>query len=111
MIKINNKLISKEHKKAVTSFQKMLGLMFKTKVKKPLLFIFKKEDIVSLHMLFVFTPIDVIFMNKNKIIVELKQHFLPFTFYVPKHDSQYILETKPGTIKGFNIEVGQKVSF
>ncbi|MBI2545676.1 DUF192 domain-containing protein [Candidatus Woesearchaeota archaeon] len=85
-----------------------IGLMFTPKP-KPLLFIFKKEAIYPLHMWFVFFPIDVVFMDKAKRVVELKEDFRSFTLYSPKHKAQYILELPRGSIKRFRIKKGAKL--
>jgi hypothetical protein len=66
------------------------GLMFSKK--KNLVFVFNDEKRRSLHMFFVFFPIDVLFLDKNKRIVEIKRDFKPFTFYYPKEKSKYIVE-------------------
>ena len=89
---------------------KSLGLMFALKP-KPLIFIFKKEKIIPLHMLFVFYPIDVLFLNKNKVVVEIKENLKPFSFYTPKNKSQYIIELPQGTIKKTKMALGNKIQF
>ncbi len=89
---------------------KSLGLMFKLKP-KPLIFIFKKEKIIPLHMLFVFYPIDVLFLNKNKVVVEMKEHLRPFSYYSPKNKAQYIIELPKGTIKKTKTALGNKIQF
>lgn len=89
---------------------KSLGLMFKLKP-KPLIFIFKKEKIIPLHMLFVFYPIDVLFLNKNKIVAEIKEDFKPFSFYTPKNKAQYILELPQGAIRKTKTALGNKIQF
>lgn len=60
--------------------------------KKTIVLEFKKEKIIPLHMLFVFYPIDILFLNKNKEIVEIKQNLKPFAFYTPKNKAKYIVE-------------------
>jgi len=62
-------------------------------------------------MFFVFYPIDVIFLDKNKIIVEIKENFKPFTFYTPKNKAKYIIELKNNTIKETNTKIGDIISF
>lgn len=89
---------------------KSLGLMFALKP-KALIFIFKKEKIIPLHMLFVFFPIDVLFLDKNKEIVEIKKSLRPFTFYTPKSKALYIIELPEGTVKGTKTGVGDKIKF
>lgn len=81
-------------------FSRMKGLMFSKKlVDRCLLFIFPREQIISLHMLFVFYPIDVAFINEKNEIVDLKQNFRPFTFYTSKKPAKYVLEMPLGSIK------------
>jgi uncharacterized membrane protein (UPF0127 family) len=63
-------LIAKNAKVCKSIFSKTFGLMFSKK--KLLIFIFNKEKIIPLHMFFVFYPIEVSFLNKNKIVVEIK---------------------------------------
>ncbi len=70
--------------------------------KKPdfgLVFIFKKEARADLHMLFVFFPIVVLFLDKNKKVVDIKKDFKPFSYYAPKAKAQYVVELPVGTLK------------
>ena len=60
--------------------------------RKNLVFVFDKEVKESLHMFFVFYPIDVLFLDKDKRVVEIKRNFKPFKFYFPKNKAQYIIE-------------------
>ena len=39
-------------------------------------------------MFFVFFPIDVLFLDKNKKVVELKENFKPFSIYFPKNKAK-----------------------
>ena len=104
----NNKPIAKA--KLLTSvWQHAIGLMFSKQ--KNLIFKFKKEKIHSLHMFFVFYPIDVVFLNKDKEIVELKQNFMPFTFYKAKNKAMYVLELKKGTISHIGLRVRNLLEF
>lgn len=103
-------LIAKNAKVCKNIFSKSLGLMFSRKL-KPLIFIFKKEKIIPLHMFFVFYPIDILFLNKNKIIVEIKENFMPFTFYAPKNKAKYIIELPKNAIKSSKTEIRDKIWF
>ena len=90
-------------------FSKVIGLMLSKP--KSLIFIFEKEKIIPLHMLFVFYSIDVLFLDKNKKIVELKENFRPFGFYTPKNKAKYVIELPSGTIKSSGTKLGDKISF
>ena len=102
-------LLAKNAKICESIFSKSLGLIFSRK--KSLIFIFKEEKIIPLHMFFVFYPIDVLFLNKNKIIIEIKENFRPFAFYTPKNKAKYIIELPQNTIKKTKTHVGDKIKF
>ena len=92
-------------------FSKFTGLMFSKKRNKALIFKFNKEKNISLHMLFVFYPIDVLFLDKNKIIVDIKENFKPFTFYKSRKKAMYAIELPNGIIKKTKTETGDKIKF
>ena len=93
------------------NFSKFIGLMFSRRQDKALIFKFNKEKIISLHMIFVFYPIDVLFLNKNKIVVEMKENFKPFSFYNPKNKAKYIIELPERAIKKSNTKIKDKIEF
>ena len=86
-LKINNKNIEVEEVRSIVG--KFHGLMFSKK--KNLMFIFDKEENVPLHMMFVFFPIIVLYLNNKKEIVE-KALLKPFRFYNPKHKARFVVE-------------------
>ena len=85
--------------------------MFSKKTNKALVFDFYKEKIISLHMLFVFYPIDVLFLSKDKKVVEIKQNLKPFRLYTPKNKARYVVELLLGTIKKSKTKLEDKISF
>ena len=89
-----------------TIIGKFRGLMFSKKPKNDgLLFFFKKESVVSLHMFFVFFSIDVVYVNKEKKIVEIKRKVKPFYPFILGPPAKYILELKDAR----SLEVGEKL--
>ena len=75
-----------------TKFKKFRGLMFYKK--KNLLFVLDKEEKFNagIHMLFVFYPIQVIWLDYRFKIVYIKR-MLPFiSFHIPKQKAKYIVE-------------------
>ncbi|MDD4049895.1 MAG: DUF192 domain-containing protein [Candidatus ainarchaeum sp.] len=113
MIKVNNKIIIKK-KKIISPLKQGLGLMFFPRRKFDFGLIFKREyeSIVgsSIHMLFVFYPINVIFLDSNKKVVDIKKKLKPFTFYSPKKKAKYIIELPIETDISF-IKINDVVSF
>lgn len=87
---------------AKTIFAKGTGLMGrKLKEKEALIFPMKKKRKLSLHMLFVFTPIDVLFCTKKNngeyLIEEKKEHFKPFTTYKARKAADTFIELPNGS--------------
>ena len=68
------------------------GLMFHRKIyDEAHVFIFKRVRVVALTMWFVFFSIDVIYLDKNKRIVEIKENFKPWTNYYPKKEFNFYI--------------------
>ncbi|NQV08739.1 DUF192 domain-containing protein [Candidatus Woesearchaeota archaeon] len=96
----------------ISNLSKATGLMFRKKLKgNGLIFVFKHEKITPLHMIFVFFPIDVVFLDKNKRVVEIKERFKPFSFYNPKNKAMFILELPVNVIKNSKTEIGDQLDF
>lgn len=105
-------IIAKKAEICSSTMSKAKGLMFSGKIRdKGMVFVFGREARRDLHMLFVFYPIDVIFLNKDKRVAELKENFLPFTFYFSKKKAQYVIEVEKGKIKESRTLLGDKISF
>lgn len=90
-------------------FQKARGLMFRSQ--QDLIFIEQKEKYIPLHMFFVFYPIDVIYCNSEKKVIELKEKFLPWTFYSPQKRAMFVLELKAGTISKTETAINDYLAF
>ena len=94
------------------SLAKGIGLMFsKALYDEAFIFVFKKEKIISLHMFFVFYPIDVLFLNKDNEVVELRENVRPFSFLTPKKKAKYVIELPKDIIRKTKTEVGDVVKF
>jgi|SRR3989338_8774582 len=84
-----------------TFLKKFKGLMFSFKPRN-LLFILNKESKLnsSIHMMFVFFPIDVFWLDKDMKVIDFKLNVKPFTFgHSPKAAAKYILETPVRELK------------
>ncbi len=76
-----------------------LGLMFrKPRDGVAYVFDFHREVNVGFHMLFVFWPIDVYFLDARKRVVDAKRGFRPFAAYRPRVRFSYALETRAGLL-------------
>ena len=104
-------VISKNFISICDIFSKFIGLMFSKQQSMALIFKFRNEKIISLHMLFVFYPIDVLFLNKNKIAVDKKENFKPFAFYKSRRKAMYAIEMPNGFIKKTKTCIGDRIGF
>lgn len=110
---INNKKVIQKVKIADNSFDRMKGLMFEDEKKFDygLVMVMSKESRLesSIHMMFVFFPIEVLFLNQNKIIVD-KVTLNPFHLnHTPKKAAKYVIELPKGTTK--SAKLGDKVTW
>jgi len=108
-IQFKNKIIEVEI--ADNFWKRMMGLSFSKK--KNMFFPLPYEDKWSLWMFGVRHPIKMIFIDKNKIVIDIKEgeplSLYPKTWktYKPKKPCKYILET-PFNLK---IKIGDKLNF
>ncbi len=113
-------IINKTRKRIIASkktslrnvFLKSKGLMFSKKIKDSgLIFVFDRPRKSSMHMFFVFFPIDVLFLDSKKRVVEIKENFRPFAIYYPKKEFSYVVELPDGMVKKSSTKVGDLVGF
>ncbi len=87
---------------------KVKGLMFTKPLKhgEAIILEASEEGILetTLHMLFVFYPIDILWLDSNKKIVDIKRRVLPFRpWIVPKNPAKFVIELKSGSTKPLKI--------
>ena len=114
-VSIYNKNITFKVEVAKTVEERRNGLMYRKKLynNEGMLFIFPREKIIQLWMKNTYIPLDVIFISKNKVIVDIKKNMekLSETIVKSKVKSKYALEFNAGLINKLDIEIGDKVLF
>ncbi len=64
----------------------------------------------SVHMLFVFFPLDLVFLDKGRRVIDKKEDFRPFSLnYTPKKPAAYFIELPAG--RGKDIRIGDELSW
>jgi uncharacterized protein len=106
--KSTNKVISNKEKQCKNIFSQAIGLMFHRK--SNLTMIFNKERTISLHNFFVFYPIDVLVLDENKKVIEIKKNFKPFTFWNSSKQGKYLIELGKEESKG-KVSIGNLLKF
>lgn len=105
------KAILSKNAEACGNFSKFIGLMLSKNKKRALVFGFSREKLIALHMIFVFYPIDVLFLDKDKMVVDKKENFKPFTFCKSKKKAMYAVELPNGAIKKSRTKIGDAIEF
>ena len=108
-----NQEIIKKTKIANTSFLRFKGLMFEKKENFDYALIFEltRESKIgsSVHMMFVFFPIEIVFLNSQKIVID-KATLKPWKLnYTPKKSAKYFIELP--LKKSKTISLGDKINW
>ena len=95
-MKINNtitkRVIAQSSRMADFPLSRSLGLMFSKPKEEALILRSDKEEFINLHTIFVFYPIDVLVLDQDKKIIEIKNNFKPFTFWNSQRKGKYLVE-------------------
>ncbi|MDP2908332.1 MAG: DUF192 domain-containing protein [Nanoarchaeota archaeon] len=110
----NDVILANDVKHYTNIFSRFKGLRFSKPLKKKqaAVFTLDEESIsgTTIDMLFVFFPIDVLWLNKEKKVVDIRRNVKPFTpIAIPKKPAKYIIEMKTGMTN--NIKIGDKIRF
>jgi uncharacterized membrane protein (UPF0127 family) len=90
-----------------------LGLMFHPPLQEDEAYIFaegrESRSLTTIHMLFVFFPLAVIWLDAGKRVVDkvLARPFYPY--YAPKSPAQYYVECHPGALA--KVQPGDQLEF
>jgi uncharacterized membrane protein (UPF0127 family) len=96
-----------------TFWRRLRGLMFRRRVMpdEAYLFVFRGESVLaaSVHTLFVFCPISLIWLDARQKVVDLRLA-RPFRlYYAPRRAARYLVEGAPGWLDG--VQVGDRLEF
>jgi uncharacterized membrane protein (UPF0127 family) len=115
MIKNSSKKteLASKKKYAKTLWQRARGLMFTfPQNDSGLIFVFPKLTEASLHMFFVFYPIDILWLDEKKKVVDLRTRIMPFMpLIVPKKKAKYVIELPIFSIENSKTKIGDKIEF
>ena len=94
-------------------FSRLKGLMFKKDLNYALVLKparMNNRSASAIHSCFMRIAIDVVFLNENKEVFEIK-HLKPWKFHSPKSGASYIVELKEGIVEKYKINIGDKLDF
>ena len=97
---------------ADSAWKKFKGLMFRKTFEGALVFPLHKETRfgASIHTFFMQFPIDILFLDKDKKVIDLRRDVKPWTLNItPKKPAKYIVELTGG--KAGDIGIGHRFLF
>jgi len=113
---VNNHCFSVELSE--TQKQRSQGLMYKESLDqdKGMLFIFDQEKKHSFWMKNTLIPLDIIWINKDKEVVDIKKNVQPCVqeeckIFKPSNKAKYVLELNAGQSDKTNIKIGDRLIF
>ena len=103
---------------ADTPSKKAKGLMYRTSLKdnEGMLFVFEKPGIYGFWMKNTFIPLDIIWLNENLEVVDIKENAQPCLkencpIFKNSTPARYVLEIKGGKVEELGIQKGDKFNF
>ncbi|AMQ19341.1 DUF192 domain-containing protein [Thermococcus peptonophilus] len=97
---------------ADTFFRRFRGLMLVRNVNYALVFVLPAETRInaSIHMFFMMSDIDVIWLDSSRRIVDFKTA-RKWRIYAPKKAAKYVIEGPVGLIKALSVEEGDLINW
>ena len=92
---------------------RFLGLMFRNNLERGLILKLpssRSRRGSAIHMFFMKFPLDIIFVDADKKIVDMVS-IEPWKTYTPKDPAKYVIEMEKGSINDFNLEIGDELDF
>jgi len=103
---------------AKTPQERQLGLMFRKQLSlnRGMLFVFPEEKLYAFWMKNTYLPLDIIWLNKNKEIVFIKEGAKPClaetcALIEPTRSALYVLEINAGLVKETGMKIGDQLEF
>lgn len=103
---------------AATQEQREQGLMFRKSLERDrgMLFVFTEEQTHSFWMKNTEIPLDIVWLNRNKEVVFIKENAKPCILedcpvWSPDEKAIYVLEVNAGVVEDLGLEAGDKLIF
>jgi uncharacterized membrane protein (UPF0127 family) len=105
-------MVAQKVELADTFFKRAVGLMFRKGLDGALVFDMGRLTYDGIHMLFVRFPIDVVFLDGDREVVDVKAGVRPWIGTAfPRARFRYAIELPAGRVEKFSIKPGEKLAW
>lgn len=106
---VKGRCVTDKFKVCNNFFSRAKGLMFSfLRGFDGAVLVFDRDSFVSVHMLFVFLPLDIFWVDSDFRIVDVRRSVKPFTpLLIPKSMAKYVVETRCGLVR--DVRIGEKM--
>lgn len=119
IVKIDNLQVQVEYAKDDATRTKGLGERDSLEYDRGMLFVFDKEQEWTFWMKDMSFPIDIIWISKDKKVVDYYKNAPPqpgvpdnqLKIYAPQSPAQYVLEINAGIVDKYDIKIGDQAEF
>ncbi|OPY27987.1 MAG: hypothetical protein A4E28_01763 [Methanocella sp. PtaU1.Bin125] len=107
-------VVASEVEMADTLLKQTIGLMFRKSIPSGYAMIFdmRREQYISIHMMFVFFPIDLVYLDRNRRIIDIKRHLRPWIgVAAAKKPARYAIELPDGTVEACGLKESETLEW
>ena len=95
---------------ADSMFKRALGIMFRERISRPMLFVFPYTGRISIHSFF--CPLfDAVFLDSRKRVIEIHERIPPGRMITSDGQSRYLIELPPGAAARMRLKKGTVIKF
>ncbi|HEY3421848.1 MAG TPA: DUF192 domain-containing protein [Methanocellaceae archaeon] len=112
--KDDGSIVATEVERADSILKQVIGLMFRKRVPESFAMVFtmKRDNRDGIHMLFVRFPIDVVFLDKDKRILDIHRNLKPWTgLAFSKKAFRYAMEMPAGAADRSSLREGERLNW
>ena len=112
--KEDGSIVAAEVERADTILKQIIGLMFRKSVPESYAMVFsmKRDNREGIHMLFMRFPIDIVFLDQDKRIIDIRQNLKPWTgMAFSRKPFRYAIELPAGAVARASLKEGERLSW
>ena len=110
----DGRVVASDVEMADSVVKQTLGLMFRKGISPGYAMVFdmRREQYIGIHMAFVFFSIDLVYLDRERRVVDIKRHLRPWIgIAFPRKRARYAIEMPAGTADRHQIREGDTLEW